>query len=56
VSYIERTGIVKVCIDLTEEEYEEIQQKIKGTRLTLFGFLWLAIQEKLTEKGAKNND
>jgi len=44
------SGIIRVCVDLTEEEYKEIENYIENTRLTLFGFVWSAIQEKLGKK------
>ena len=41
------TGTIRVCIDITEEEYEEIKQKIKGTTTSFYGFVWKAIQTAL---------
>jgi preprotein translocase subunit Sss1 len=43
----EVTGTIKICVDLTLKEYEEIKQKIKGTGITLYGFVWYAIQNEL---------
>ena len=44
-----RKGTIRVCIDITEEEYEQIKQKIKGTATSIYGFVWYAIQDKLKE-------
>ena len=44
------TGIIKICIDLTDEEYEQIKQKVKGSRTTIFGFVWYAIQRALEKE------
>jgi hypothetical protein len=41
------TGTIRICIDLTEEEYEEIKHKINGTRTSIYGFVWYAIQHEL---------
>jgi len=45
------TGTIRICIDLTEEEYEKIKQKIKGTRISIYGFVWYAIRQELGKEG-----
>lgn len=43
------SGIVKVSVELTEKEFEEIQGVLYNSKYTLFGFIWTAIQEKLAK-------